>query len=146
MESYCNDSFDISYNYCKFGRTLYTLYSLESDNKYSVIDKWSLFIEKRHRIYKALERTFYILGLCFEPFQGGIKKDPATFGYLFLTSGLAFMALLLLNVICDYFRCVKSTRFLVMPGQNPMMAYVVGDLFNENAWMGFLRGVVLTTL
>jgi hypothetical protein len=73
------------------------------------------------------------------------------------------MALLLLNVICDYFRCVKSTRFLVMPGQNPMMAYVVGDLlimplvnllgiasllvyFNENAWMGFLRGVVLTTL
>ena len=54
-------------------------------------------------------------------------------------------------------------RFLVMPGQNPMMAYVVGDLlimplvnllgiasllvyFNENAWMGFLRGVVLTTL
>ena len=104
-----------------------------------------------------------ILGLCFEPFQGGIKKDPATFGYLFLTSGLAFMALLLLNVICDYFRCVKSMRFLVMPGQNPMMAYVVGDLlimplvnllgiasllvyFNENAWMGFLRGVVLTTL
>ena len=38
------------------------------------------------------------------------------------------MALLLLNVICDYFRCVKSMRFLVMPGQNPMMAYVVGDL------------------
>ena len=38
------------------------------------------------------------------------------------------MALLLFNVICDYFRCVKSTRFLVMPGQNPMMAYVVGDL------------------
>ena len=50
-----------------------------------------------------------------------------------------------------------------MPGQNPMMAYVVGDLlimpvinllgiasllayFNENAWMGFLRGVVLTAL
>ena len=104
-----------------------------------------------------------VLGLCFEPFQGGIKKDPATLSYLFLTSGLAFMALLLLNVICDYFRCVKSTRFLVMPGQNPMMAYVVGDLlimpvinllgiasllayFNENAWMGFLRGVVLTAL
>ena len=103
------------------------------------------------------------MGLSFEPFQRVIKKDPATFGYLFLTSGLAFMALLLLNVICDYFRCVKSMRFLVMPGQNPMMAYVVGDLlimplvnllgiasllvyFNENAWMGFLRGVVLTTL
>ncbi|WP_071145492.1 DUF5009 domain-containing protein [Bacteroides ihuae] len=104
-----------------------------------------------------------ILGLCFEPFQGGIKKDPATFSYLFVTSGLAFMALLLLNIICDYFRCLKSTTFLVMSGQNPMMAYVVGNLFimpvanllgvasllvyfNSNAWMGFLRGVILTAL
>ena len=122
------------------------------------------FVESTNK-WKAINAGAYLLllGLCFEPFQGGIKKDPATFGYLFLTSGLAFMALLLLNVICDYFRCVKSMRFLVMPGQNPMMAYVVGDLlimplvnllgiasllvyFNENAWMGFLRGVVLTTL
>lgn len=103
-----------------------------------------------------------ILGLCLEPFQG-IKKDPATFSYLLVTSGLAFMALLFLNIICDYFQCVRSTRFLVMPGQNPMMAYVVGDLFimpvinllgissllayfSANAWMGFLRGVILTAL
>ena len=104
-----------------------------------------------------------ILGLCFEPFQGGIKKDPATFGYLFLTSGLAFMALLFLSIVCDYFRCVKSTRFLVMSGQNPMIAYVVGDLlimplanilgiasllsyFQQNAWLGFLQGAILTSL
>ena len=88
-------------------------------------------------------------------------------GVFLLRKGTGFIKLwrelLLLNVICDYFRCVKSMRFLVMPGQNPMMAYVIGDLlimplvnllgiasllvyFNENAWMGFLRGVVLTTL
>ncbi|MCS3255609.1 hypothetical protein NXX19_27820 [Bacteroides ovatus] len=81
MESYNNNSFDISYNYCKFGGTLYALYSLEPDNKYSVIDKWSLFIEKGRRIYKAWRELFtagaflVVLGLCFEPFQGGIKRS-----------------------------------------------------------------------
>lgn len=126
-----------------------------------LVRKGTGFIELWKKLFIA-GGFLIILGLCFEPFQGGVKKDPATFGFLFLTSGLAFMALLLLNVVCDYFRCVKSTRFLIMPGQNPMMAYVAGDLlimpvvnllgiasllacFNDNAWMGFLRGVVLTS-
>lgn len=104
-----------------------------------------------------------LLGLCFEPFQEGIKKDPATFSYFFVTSGLAFMALLFLSIVCDYFKCVRSTRFLVMSGQNPMIAYVVGDLFimplanilgitsllsyfQQNSWLGFLQGVILTGL
>ena len=104
-----------------------------------------------------------LLGLCFEPFQDGIKKDPTTFSYFFVTSGLAFLALLFLSIVCDYFRCIKSTRFLVMSGQNPMIAYVVGDLlimplinllglasllsyFQQNAWLGFLQGVILTSL
>ena len=104
-----------------------------------------------------------LLGLCFEPFQDGIKKDPTTFSYFFVTSGLAFLALLFLSIVCDYFRCIKSTRFLVMSGQNPMIAYVVGDLlimplinllglasllsyFQQNAWLGFLQGGILTSL
>lgn len=104
-----------------------------------------------------------LLGLCFEPFQEGIKKDPATFSYFFVTSGLAFLALLFLSIVCDYFRCVRSSRFLVMSGQNPMIAYVVGDLFimplanilglasllsyfQQNAWLGFLQGVIITSL
>lgn len=104
-----------------------------------------------------------LLGLCFEPFQEGIKKDPATFSYFFVTSGLAFIALLFLSIVCDYFKCVRSTRFLVMSGQNPMIAYVVGDLFimplanilgftsllsysSQNSWFGFLQGVILTGL
>ena len=102
-----------------------------------------------------------LLGLCFEPFQDGIKKDPSTFSYFFVTSGLAFLALLFLSIVCDYFRCVRSSRFLVMSGQNPMIAYVVGDLlimplanilgiasvlsyFQYNPWLGFLQGVILT--
>lgn len=103
-----------------------------------------------------------ILGLCFEPFQGGIKKDPATFSYFLVTSGLACMALIAFHILCDYFHCLKSTRFLVMSGQNPMIAYVAGDLLvmpllgifgitpllrylEINPWLGFLQGLLLTT-
>ena len=70
--------FDISYNYCKFGRTLYTLYSLESIINIPLLISGVFFIEKRHRIYKALRELFtagaflVILGLCFEPFQGEV--------------------------------------------------------------------------
>ena len=104
-----------------------------------------------------------LLGLCFEPFQGGIKKDPATFSYFFVTSGLGCMALIAFHIICDYFCCHKSTAFLVMSGQNPMIAYVAGDLlvmpllgmlgitpllsfFGTNVWLGFLQGLLLTSL
>lgn len=102
-----------------------------------------------------------ILGLCFEAYEGGIKKDPPSYSYYFVTSGLAFMALLGFNIICDFYGCIRSTKFLVMSGQNPMIAYVAGDLlimpaagllgitpllhyFESNIALGFLRGVILT--
>lgn len=102
-------------------------------------------------------------GLCFESYGGGIKKDPPTYSYYFVTSGLAFMALLAFNIICDFYGCVRSTKFLVMSGQNPMIAYVAGDLlimplagllgitplldyFNLNVGLGFLRGVIITSI
>jgi predicted acyltransferase len=104
-----------------------------------------------------------LLGLFFESYGGGIKKDPPTYSYYFVTSGLAFMALLAFNIICDFYGCVRSTKFLVMSGQNPMIAYVAGDLlimpilgllgitplldyFNLNVGIGFFRGVILTTI
>jgi predicted acyltransferase len=104
-----------------------------------------------------------LLGLCFESYGGGIKKDPPSYSYYFVTSGLAFMALLAFNIICDFYGCVRSTKFLVMSGQNPMIAYVAGDLFimpilgllgitpllkyfSLNVGLGFLRGVLLTSL
>ena len=66
-------------------------------------------------------------------------------------------------MVCDYFRCRKGTAFLVMSGQNPMIAYVACDLliyplmnllgimpllgfFASNPWLGFLQGVLLTSL
>jgi len=104
-----------------------------------------------------------LLGLCFESYQGGIKKDPPSYSYFFVTSGLAFLALLFFNILCDFYGFMRSTKFLIMSGQNPMIAYVAGDLlimplfgllgitpllqyFNINPEMGFLRGVILTSL
>ena len=75
-----------------------------------------------------LGAALLIIGYCIEPFQGGIKKDGPTFGYLLISSGLATFALIAFNIVCDYFHCHRSTAFLTMSGQNPMIAYVACDL------------------
>ena len=104
-----------------------------------------------------------MLGLVLEAYEGGIRKDHSTYSYYFVTSGLAFFATLFFSVICDYFKCIKMTKFLVLAGQNPMIAYVTTalvvmpiltllnltnyfDIFKVGAFMGFLQGVILTTL
>lgn len=120
--------------------------------------------------YVALWRKLFvfggfmlILGLFFEGYEGGIKKDPVNFTYLFTTAGLSFMTLIFFSVICDYYQCHRSTSFLVLSGQNPMVAYVAVDLlifpllqitglvdflgiFHTSPFMGFMQGVVLTSL
>ncbi|WP_431241808.1 DUF5009 domain-containing protein [Flavobacterium sp. P21] len=104
-----------------------------------------------------------VLGLFLEAYEGGIRKDTSTYSYYFVTSGLAFFAILFFSVVCDYFKCIRATKFLVLTGQNPMMAYVSTamvvmpiftiltitnyfDVFNENAFTGSLRGFILTVL
>lgn len=104
-----------------------------------------------------------IMGLLIEPFEDGIKKDPVNFSYVFTTAGLGFMILIFFSVLCDYFKLHKSTSFLVMSGQNPMVAYVSTsllvmpllklcgiysffDVFMQSPWLGFLEGVLLTSL
>jgi predicted acyltransferase len=103
------------------------------------------------------------LGIVAEPLQGGIKKDPATLGYLFTTAGLAVVALVALSVVVDYFGCRKASAFLWQSGQNPMVAYVACDLvvypllnitggvallwpLHSSPWLGALHGVILTTV
>ncbi|AOC97008.1 hypothetical protein BB050_03930 [Flavobacterium anhuiense] len=104
-----------------------------------------------------------MLGLFLEAYEGGIRKDSSTYSYYFVTSGLAFFAILFFSVVCDYFKCIRTTKFLILTGQNPMIAYVATslvimpiltlftiteyfDVFNENAFTGFLRGLLLTML
>lgn len=104
-----------------------------------------------------------VLGLFFEAYQGGIRKDPATFSYYFVSSGLAFLAMIACSIACDVYRYPAVTRPLELVGQNPMIAYVAPQLavlpairlaglsdclawFAQNAWLGLLRGVLITAL
>lgn len=131
---------------------------------------FSFFLLRKAEDFGILWRNLFILGsilfilgyIC-EPFDGGVKKDGPSFSYMFITGGMSVMFLICFNAICDYFRQHKATAFLVMSGQNPMIAYVstslviypilqwVGlysylSLFHANQWLGFLQGVILTSL
>ncbi|KPQ00887.1 MAG: hypothetical protein HLUCCA01_03095 [Bacteroidetes bacterium HLUCCA01] len=65
-----------------------------------------------------------VLGLVFEPFEGGIKKDWSTWSYYFVTAGLSGMILIAFMIVLDVYRRQIGCRWLVENGQNPMLAYV----------------------
>lgn len=104
-----------------------------------------------------------ILGLMFEPFQGGIKKDPSTLSYYFITTGISVFVLILLTIIIDVFQKKKWLQILIDNGQNPMIAYVgfanlvwpilvltrIDSWFIQNAKspvFGFVKGLIYTSL
>jgi len=118
------------------------------------------------QLWKKLFSTgayLLLLGLFFESFEGGIRKDFATYSYYFVTSGLGFMALIAFSVACDYYKLNKVFNFLILPGQNPMIAYVAPNmlvmpllsiaglsrylgLLDDNPWLGLLKGLIITSL
>lgn len=105
-----------------------------------------------------------LLGWCVGPFQGGIKKDPPTLAYLFVTGGIGFLVLDVFYLVCDHLHCRRWFRPLSMSGQNPMIAYVACDLLiypllnglgllnpfvsfcATNVWLALFQGVFLTSL
>jgi len=104
-----------------------------------------------------------VLGLIFEPYEGGIKKDRATMSYYFVTSGLACFTLIAFTVIIDVWRGRRWMRLLIDNGQNPMIAYAGSGAFMApvlnltglegvlvrrlaTPWLGFLRGCIKTFL
>lgn len=106
-----------------------------------------------------------VTGLFFEAYEGGIRKDPSSFSYYFVTSGLASYCLSAFIIICDIYRCRTLMAPLTMSGKNPMIAYVatswfimpllnlchLGDsftleFFTRSPLLGFLHGFVLTAL
>lgn len=64
------------------------------------------------------------IGLLFEPFQGGIKKDSPTLSYYFVTAGIAIFILIAFTIIIDILNLQKWVQLLIDNGQNPMIAYV----------------------
>ncbi len=71
-----------------------------------------------------------LIGLLFGPANDGIHKDsPSTIGYLYCSSGMAFMTLAMLTIIIDRLDWKFGFRLLSYNGQNPMLAYVIGSHF-----------------
>lgn len=106
---------------------------------------------------------FLVVGLFFEPFEGGIKKDPSTLSYYFLTTGLAIGTLIFFMVVIDVFRGKRWVNLFIESGQNPLVAYaginnlirpLLGltglgallDMAFVTPWLGVIKGFFVTTL
>ncbi|MBW4595733.1 MAG: DUF5009 domain-containing protein [Brasilonema angustatum HA4187-MV1] len=101
------------------------------------------------------------LGLLFEPFENGIKKDPSTLSYYFVTTAIALFLLITFTILLDIFKQRKLLQLLIDNGQNPMIAYVAfANLllpilrlthieplileFTNTPLTGFFKGVIYT--
>ncbi|MBP3192141.1 DUF5009 domain-containing protein [Natronogracilivirga saccharolytica] len=105
-----------------------------------------------------------MLGLLLESFEGGIRKDHATFSYFFVTTGIAIWVMVSLMIWIDVFRGTRLFSLLVQNGQNPMIAYAGMQNFvlpvltltgiheflvsatEHDPWLGVLRAVAYTVL
>ncbi len=94
-----------------------------------------LLLDKPTNASEQLITTLYrwgvywlVLGLMFEPFEGGIKKDPPTMSYFFVTAAISIFLLIALTILIDILQQKKwinlLLQFLIDNGQNPMIGYV----------------------
>ena len=102
-----------------------------------------------------------LLGLFFEAYEGGIKKDSSTYSYYFVTSGLAFFMLIIFTFFARNKYFLGTINYFSLNGKNPMVAYVAGalillpllsltqtkvnwDSLQQHAWIGLLKGILFT--
>ena len=130
---------------------------------------WKLLAKPLNRIERLYHELFIwaiywlVLGLFFEPYEGGIRKDHPTLSYYFITSGLAICALIGFSILIDVFGKRRWLQLLIDNGQNPMIAYaginnfitpvlaLIGvdkllDSFASTPWRGFVKGAIITLL
>jgi len=130
---------------------------------------WKLLAKPLNETERLYQKLFYwaiywlVLGLFFEPYEGGIKKDHPTLSYYFVASGLAICVLIGFSILIDVFRKKRWLQLLIDNGQNPMIAYaginnfitpalaLVGadtllTHFATTPWRGFWKGAVITLL
>ncbi|NBY25032.1 MAG: DUF5009 domain-containing protein [Chitinophagaceae bacterium] len=103
------------------------------------------------------------IGLLLEPYEGGIKKDPSTFSYYFVTAGYGCWGVLLLLDFANYKLFNVVTTFFAALGKNPLVAYATGSLlilpllsilgwrsawdgWATTPWLGFFKGIIFTLL
>lgn len=119
---------------------------------------------KHLRLLMTWSIFWLLLGLVFEAYEGGIKKDHATISYFFMTSGLSGFMIIFFKMLEPVFRPGKIFGFLTQTGMNPLLGYVAAafcimpllyfvqvlpwmDQWHTHwAWAGVLRGVILTAL
>jgi len=104
-----------------------------------------------------------LLGLCFEAYEGGIKKDHPTVSYYFVMDGLAIMTYIALSVVVNVFRGRRAAALLIENGQNPMVAYIAGAtvvmpvmaicgidgmiaMIPQAPWVGLAKGIFITAM
>lgn len=130
---------------------------------------WKLLAKPLNETERLYQKLFYwaiywlVLGLFFEPYEGGIKKDHPTLSYYFVASGLAICVLIGFSILIDVFRKKRWLQLLIDNGQNPMIAYaginnfitpvlaLVGadkllTHFATTPWRGFWKGAIITLL
>jgi hypothetical protein len=105
-----------------------------------------------------------IVGLSFEPLQGGIKKDSATFSYYFVTMALAIFLLMIFLIAINLLNLGSYLSILISNGKNPMLAYVsfgnllwpilslnhweepIAQWIHGNALAGLFKGIIYTLI
>jgi predicted acyltransferase len=96
-------------------------------------------------------------GLFMEPFQGGVKKDPSTLSYFFISSGIAFIWV---HAFMKMEKSKLSVFFhpLQSIGKNALMAYFMagfllmplfnisglGDIFGQSTLFLLFRAFIVT--
>ncbi|HBE16946.1 MAG TPA: DUF5009 domain-containing protein [Cyanobacteria bacterium UBA11149] len=131
------------------GLTLFKNPGNGAEKLLSQLYKWGIF--------------WLFLGLLFEPYQGGIKKDSATYSYFFVTTGMAILLLIAFTIIIDVWQKRSWMALLIDNGMNPMIGYMgfanlIWPILRLNDWeskiidftstpvMGFIRGVFYTLI
>jgi len=106
---------------------------------------------------------FLVLGLFFEAYEGGIKKDHSTLSYYLISTALSMYLYMVLTILIDYLQYYKIFKHVISNGNNPMIAYIIGhtlitpilsltylsellNYLNINPWPGFLKGVIFTSI
>ena len=110
----------------------------------------------------TLSLVWMVVGLLAEPLEGGIKKDPATVGYFFITSALALWVVMMAWIAERHFG--SRLKWIESTGENPMMAYTaaghllmpivtlvglapqVAQWSAASPWCGVARGVAMCGL
>ena len=139
----------VTFILCYFGWKLMQQPRNETETLYKKLFQWAIY--------------WLVLGLFFEPYEGGIKKDHPTLSYYFITSGLAICVYIGFSILVDVLQQRRAVALLIDNGQNPMVAYAginnfiipvlalthVNRLlaaFATSPWRGFCKGMFVTLL